>query len=491
MVTRSLDGVERDYLLLEYKGGDRLYIPTDQIDAVRHYTGGDTPALHRLGGSDFAPHEGAGQGRGARDRAGAGRALPAPGDVTGPRVRPGHAVAARDGGSVPVRSRRPISCKAIEDVKADMEDGAPMDRLVCGDVGFGKTEVAIRAAFKAVQDGKQVGGARAHDAAREAARRDVRRALRRLPGAGRGAVALPHAGAGQGGRRRRGERRGRRRDRHPSAPLRGRAVQATSACSSSTRSSASASAQGGDQAAEDRRRRAHAHRHADPAHPRDEPHRHPRPHAAEHAARGSPADPHLRRRVRRPGRRRGDPPRAAARGPGVLRAQPGAGHRAGRGRASATWCPRRGSRSRTGRWTRARSSRWCSTSGRAQFDVLVCTTIIESGIDMPTVNTLVVDRADLLGLGQLHQLRGRVGRAGQRAYAYLFHPARPRAHRGGVRAAARRSASPPSSARGSRSPCATSRSAAPATCSAPARAATSPRSATTSTARWSPRRSPS
>jgi transcription-repair coupling factor (superfamily II helicase) len=56
------------------------------------------------------------------------------------------------------------------------------------------------------------------------------------------------------------------------------------------------------------------------------------------------------------------------------------------------------------------------------YDVLVCTTIIESGIDMPLVNTLVVDRADLLGLGQLHQLRGRVGRAGQRAYAYLFHP---------------------------------------------------------------------
>ena len=58
-----------------------------------------------------------------------------------------------------------------------------------------------------------------------------------------------------------------------------------------------------------------------------------------------------------------------------------------------------------------------------QFDVLVCTTIIESGIDMPTVNTLVVERSDLLGLGQLHQLRGRVGRSGQRAYAYLFHPA--------------------------------------------------------------------
>jgi transcription-repair coupling factor (superfamily II helicase) len=56
------------------------------------------------------------------------------------------------------------------------------------------------------------------------------------------------------------------------------------------------------------------------------------------------------------------------------------------------------------------------------YDVLVCTTIIESGIDMPAVNTLVVERADLLGLGQMHQLRGRVGRSGQRAYAYLFHP---------------------------------------------------------------------
>ena len=57
-----------------------------------------------------------------------------------------------------------------------------------------------------------------------------------------------------------------------------------------------------------------------------------------------------------------------------------------------------------------------------KYDVLVCTTIIESGIDMPTVNTLVVERADLLGLGQLHQIRGRVGRSGSRAYAYMFHP---------------------------------------------------------------------
>src|SRR6185503_16349761 len=54
MVTRAIGGVERDYLLLEYKGGDKLYVPSDQIDAVRHYVGGEAPALHRLGGSDFA-----------------------------------------------------------------------------------------------------------------------------------------------------------------------------------------------------------------------------------------------------------------------------------------------------------------------------------------------------------------------------------------------------------------------------------------------------
>ena len=113
--------------------------------------------------------------------------------------------------------------------------------------------------------------------------------------------------------------------------------------------------------------------------------------------------------------------------------------------------------------------------------MLVCTTIIESGIDMPTVNTLVVDRADLLGLGQLHQLRGRVGRAGQRAYAYLFFPpdralteeAYERLKTIGEHDRARLAAS--------RSPCATSRSAAPATCSAPTSRATSRPSATTST----------
>ena len=103
------------------------------------------------------------------------------------------------------------------------------------------------------------------------------------------------------------------------------------------------------------------------------------------------------------------PPRARARGPHRDRPRPdGRGHR---------------------------SNRWSSTSGRADFDVLVCTTIIESGIDMPTVNTLVVERADLLGLGQMHQLRGRVGPQRVTRLRLPVPPAGRTAHRGGLRTA--------------------------------------------------------
>src|SRR5439155_10426024 len=154
-VKRTISGAERDYLLLEYRGGDKLYVPSDQIDAVRHYAGGETPTLHRLGGSEW-------QRTKSRVRA-------AVREVTQELVllyrrritSPGHAFAAdspwqhelEDGF---VYQETPDQLKAIVDVKGDMEEPVPMDRLVCGDVGFGKTEVAIRAAFKAVQDGTQV-----------------------------------------------------------------------------------------------------------------------------------------------------------------------------------------------------------------------------------------------------------------------------------------------------------------------------------------------
>ena len=134
-------------------------------------------------------------------------------------------------------------------------------------------------------------------------------------------------------------------------------------------------------------------------------------------------------------------------------------------------CPRRGWPWRTARWTRARSRRSCSSFLRGDADVLVCTTIVESGLDIPTANTLIVERADELGLAQLYQIRGRVGRSRERAYAYLFYPS-PAALTEEAGRGSPRSPTTPSSARASRSRCATSRSAAPATCSATSSRAT-------------------
>ncbi len=207
-----------------------------------------------------------------------------------------------------------------------------MDRLVCGDVGFGKTEVAIRAVFKALQDGKQAAVlvpttllAQQHYAtfADRFAGYPIRvEVLSRFLTSAQARKVV------QGLR----QWRGRLRHRHAPAAGRRREVQGPRAARRRRGAALRREPQGVDQGAPDQRRRAHAHGHADPAHPRDEPHRHPRPLAAPDRAGRAPADPHLRRRVRRAGRRRVDPPRAAARGPGVLRAQPGPRHRGGRQR---------------------------------------------------------------------------------------------------------------------------------------------------------------
>ncbi|MGH9232801.1 MAG: CarD family transcriptional regulator, partial [Acidimicrobiales bacterium] len=152
MVKRAIGGVDRDYLLLEYKGDDRLYVPSDQIDAVRHYTGGDNPSLNRLGGDGW-------QRTKARVRAAVAEIAQELVVLYQKRLSEGGTAFASDTpwqrefeDAFPFQET-PDQLKAIGDVKSDMEQPVPMDRLVCGDVGFGKTEVAIRAAFKAVQDG--------------------------------------------------------------------------------------------------------------------------------------------------------------------------------------------------------------------------------------------------------------------------------------------------------------------------------------------------
>ncbi|MFG2843176.1 transcription-repair coupling factor [Kitasatospora sp. NPDC048296] len=161
MVQRTVQGATREYLVLEYapakRGhpGDRLFVPTDQLDQVTKYVGGEAPTLHRLGGADWAKTK--------------QRAKKAVKEIAADLIKlysarmaaPGHAF----GSDTPWQreledafpyAETPDQLTTIAEVKSDMEKSVPMDRLICGDVGYGKTEIAVRAAFKAVQDGKQV-----------------------------------------------------------------------------------------------------------------------------------------------------------------------------------------------------------------------------------------------------------------------------------------------------------------------------------------------
>ncbi|HET9919038.1 MAG TPA: transcription-repair coupling factor, partial [Ktedonobacteraceae bacterium] len=159
LVRLNMTGVEREYLLIQYAGTDKLYIPTDQLDRVTRYIGmGDAvPALSKLGTTEWT-----------RAKAKVKENVQ---DIARDLLRLYSVREATPGYAFPPDSEQPWlqeledafayeetpdQERAIEEVKADMERPRPMDRLVCGDVGYGKTEVALRAAFKAVLDQKQV-----------------------------------------------------------------------------------------------------------------------------------------------------------------------------------------------------------------------------------------------------------------------------------------------------------------------------------------------
>ncbi len=157
LVRREVDGTERDYLQLEYAEGDKLFVPVEQLDRVTRYVGpeGASPRLTRLNTSDWS--RALAKARKATKKLAfdlvdvyARRAA-----TQGFRFSPDTPWQREMEEAFPYQETRD-QLAAIADVKADMESARPMDRLICGDVGYGKTEVALRAAFKATQDGKQV-----------------------------------------------------------------------------------------------------------------------------------------------------------------------------------------------------------------------------------------------------------------------------------------------------------------------------------------------
>ena len=420
MVTRSIGGAERDYLLVAYRGEDRLYIPSDQIHVLRPYSGGEAPSLHRLGGSDFASAK-------SRVRSAVQEIAQELVVLYQQRVNtPGHSFAP----DTPWQSEMedafgfvetPDQRTAIADVKADMEREIPMDRLICGDVGFGKTEVAIRAAFKAIQGGKQVAVL-----------------------APTTLLATQHGTTFS--------------DRFAGFPVRVEVLsrfltdkQAASVIADLTSgdvdcvigthrllSSQVAFKDLGLLVIDEEQRFGVQHKELIKSLATDVDvltmSATPIPRTLEMSLVGirdlsllqtPPADRQpilthigeydervaveaIRRELLREGqvfwvhnRVKSIEQSAARLRELVPEARIAIAH---------------------GRMDEATLEQVVIDFWEGRYDVLVCTTIIESGIDMPTVNTLVVERSDLLGLGQLHQLRGRVGRSGQRAYAYLFHP---------------------------------------------------------------------
>ena len=420
MVRRSIAGVERDYLLLEYKGGDKLYVPSDQVDLLRPYTGGESPNLNRLNGSDWQKAK-------SRVRSAVREIAQELVVLYQKRINsPGHAFSPDTPWQAELESAFPYNetpdqLKAIDDVKADMEAQAPMDRLICGDVGFGKTEVAIRAAFKAVQDGKQVAVL-------------VPTTL----------LAAQHFQTFS--------------DRYAGFPVRvemlsrfltpaqSRQVEQGLADGSvdvviGTHKLLSEGIQFKDLGllvVDEEQRFGVSHKEAIKKLRTDVDvltlTATPIPRTLEMSLTGirdltllhtPPAERQpiltyvgeyderavaeaIRRELLREGQvfyvhnRVSDIEKVAAEVRGLVpEARVAVAH---------------------GQMDEGALEKVVFDFWEGEYDVLVCTTIIESGIDMPTVNTLVVDRAERLGLGQLHQLRGRVGRAGQRAYAYLLFP---------------------------------------------------------------------
>ncbi|MDT7549620.1 MAG: hypothetical protein QOE84_2014, partial [Actinomycetota bacterium] len=420
MVQRTVQGATREYLILEYAKGDRLFVPTDQLEHVTRYVGGEAPGLDRLGGSDWAKRKGRAK-KAVREIAAGLIQL-----YSARMASPGHAFASdtpwqRELEDAFPYVETPDQLDAINEVKGDMEKDVPMDRVICGDVGYGKTEIAVRAAFKAVQDGKQV------------------------------AVLVPTTLLVQ-------QHYNTFRDRFAQFPVTVRAVSRFNSDKEQKAVMEGVTAGTVDVVIGTHRLLSKETKFKDLGLVIvDEEQRFgvehkeflkqmrtavdvltmsatPIPRTLEMSLTGiremstiltPPEERHpvltfvgpydekqisaaIRRELLREGQvfylhnRVESIDRTAKR---LAELVPEARIAVGHGQMNEDALEQ----VMIGFWEK-------------HFDVLVCTTIVESGLDIPNANTLIVERADAFGLSQLHQIRGRVGRGRERAYAYFTYP---------------------------------------------------------------------
>ena len=432
IVTRKLRGpitavgggragsLTRDYVVVEYAGGDKLFVPSDNVDALAPYIGGEEPRVMRMGGADWERAKGKVRKAVREMAAELIRLYQARMHAEGHAFSPDTAWQTELETAFPY-TETPDQQVAIDQVKQDMEAPLPMDRLICGDVGFGKTEIAVRAAAKAVFDGKQVAvlvpttllaqqhgetfGERfagfpvqVRTLSRFATAREQREILdglaagtvdlvigtHRLLGAD---VAFKELGLVVVDE----EQRFGVAHKEKLKQLRTSVDVLTMSATPIPRTMEMAITGIRDLSTIDT--------------PPEE-----RQPVVTHV--GAWEEPLAALAVRRELLRDGQVfwvhnqvSTIAAAAQYVRDLVPGARVEIAHGQMD-----------------EAALERVMVRFWQREFDVLVCTTIIESGLDVPNANTLIIERADLLGLAQLYQLRGRVGRSEQRGYAYLFYP---------------------------------------------------------------------
>ncbi|WP_328465215.1 transcription-repair coupling factor [Actinoplanes sp. NBC_00393] len=426
LVQRTVNGADREYLVIEYAAskrgqpGDRLYVPTDQLDQLSRYVGGESPSLHKMGGADWQKSK--------------ARAKKAVKEIAAQLIQlyaarqasQGHAF----GPDTPWQreledafpyTETPDQLAAIHEVKHDMELAVPMDRLICGDVGYGKTEIAVRAAFKAVQDGKQVAIlvpttllAQQHfntftdrmsqfpiqikQLSRFQTPKEAALVVEQAADGTADIVIGTHRLIAQSTRFKNlgliivdEEQRFGVEHKEQLKALRASVDVLTMSATPIPRTL--------EMAITGIREMSTI------ATPPEE--RHP---VLTYV--GAYDEKQVAAAIHRELLRDGQVFYLHNRVESIDRAA----------RKLRELVPEARVAVAHGQMSEEQLEKVMVGFWEKEFDVLVCTTIVESGIDIPNANTLILERADLLGLAQLHQIRGRVGRGRERAYAYFLYP---------------------------------------------------------------------